>query len=219
MSGSPNAVTRDLFGPEMDPIPEVIPTQDVGGDRHNLTWWQLAGCGLMAPKAWAYVSSAGGLVAAAEMWNTRQVSTLHPVVVHAATGCYALVYSSAAPDKDGTSTPIGLQVVRQATPQLAYNAMLSSNWEVIASVKPAQPWVPSTAYDVGTVVISSSKLYICITAGTSAGRGGPSGTGTNITDGGAHWCYLSPASGYAAVAVVASSWGIPADMDFYVELG
>jgi len=51
-------------------------------------------------------------------------------------------------------------------------------------------WVALTAYTTGTLVTNDSgKLYICITAGTSASSGGPTGTTADITDGSAHWMY------------------------------
>ena len=50
-------------------------------------------------------------------------------------------------------------------------------------------WVNTTAYVVGDVVSNGSpmKLYVCITAGTSAGSGGPTTEADDITDGTAHW--------------------------------
>jgi hypothetical protein len=58
---------------------------------------------------------------------------------------------------------------------------------------PAQPeqWVAATAYAVGDEVKNGSYNYVCVTAGTSAGSGGPTGTGTSITDGTVVWDYDS----------------------------
>lgn len=56
-------------------------------------------------------------------------------------------------------------------------------------------WAPTTAY-VATVGAPSivtndgGRIYACTTGGTSAGSGGPTGTGTAITDGGAVWRFL-----------------------------
>lgn len=56
-------------------------------------------------------------------------------------------------------------------------------------------WAPSTAYSLNAVRINDSgKAYVCTTAGTSAGSGGPTGTGTGITDGTAVWSWV-PALG------------------------
>jgi len=56
----------------------------------------------------------------------------------------------------------------------------------------ALPWAASTAYKVGDRVINDSgKMYQCDTEGTSAGSGGPTGTGSNISDGTTQWDYVS----------------------------
>lgn len=53
-----------------------------------------------------------------------------------------------------------------------------------------QAWSASTYYPLGSWVINDSgKNYKCTSAGTSAGSGGPTGTGTGITDGTASWDY------------------------------
>mgnify|MGYP003111608154 CR=1 FL=1 len=58
----------------------------------------------------------------------------------------------------------------------------------------AIPWVASTAYVVGDLVENGGNIYTCDTAGTSAGSGGPSGTGANITDGSTRWDYVQTQS-------------------------
>lgn len=60
-----------------------------------------------------------------------------------------------------------------------------------ASVTPAAPWAPSTAYAVNAKVIVDGKTYNATTGGTSAASGtGPSGTGTSIADGTVVWSYF-----------------------------
>lgn len=54
----------------------------------------------------------------------------------------------------------------------------------------AVAWTASTAYEIGDIVSNDTgKLYTCVTAGTSAGSGGPTGTTAAITDGTAVWDY------------------------------
>ena len=55
----------------------------------------------------------------------------------------------------------------------------------------AAPWVASTPYVVGDRVLNGSKVYQCDTAGTSAGSGGPTGTGSDISDNSARWDYVT----------------------------
>ncbi|MBX7496743.1 hypothetical protein K3172_12830 [Qipengyuania sp. 6B39] len=52
-------------------------------------------------------------------------------------------------------------------------------------------WAASTAYTAGQYVNNGGNLYVCASGGTSAGSGGPTGTGTGITDGTVSWDYVS----------------------------
>jgi hypothetical protein len=52
-------------------------------------------------------------------------------------------------------------------------------------------WAPSTAVREGQERKNGSYLYTCTTAGTTAGSGGPTGTGTGIVDGTAEWDYTN----------------------------
>lgn len=62
----------------------------------------------------------------------------------------------------------------------------------------AMAWAASEAYSLGDYVTNDSgKLYVCSSAGTSAGSGGPTGTSTGITDGGAEWDYVQAATDMA----------------------
>lgn len=54
-------------------------------------------------------------------------------------------------------------------------------------------WQASKAYLLNQQVINGGNLYRCITAGTSASSGGPTGTGADITDGTAHWAHVGTA--------------------------
>jgi hypothetical protein len=59
----------------------------------------------------------------------------------------------------------------------------------------AQVWQASTAYSIGHRVVNGSNVYVCVTNGTSNSSGGPTGTGTNISDGTAAWDYVEDAVG------------------------
>lgn len=52
------------------------------------------------------------------------------------------------------------------------------------------PWTALTAYGVGAQVVLANKVYVATAAGTSASSGGPTGTGSSITDGTVTWTYL-----------------------------
>ena len=82
----------------------------------------------------------------------------------------------------------------------ATGQFIESGFTTTPTVATDTNWAASTAYTVGDVVVNDSdKVYTCDTAGTSAGSGGPTGTGSNITDGGARWDYLRTGSTYFKV--------------------
>jgi hypothetical protein len=56
-----------------------------------------------------------------------------------------------------------------------------------------EPWAASKAYVLNQQVVNGGNVYKCTTAGTSAASGGPTGTGTGITDSTAVWAYVNTA--------------------------
>ncbi len=82
----------------------------------------------------------------------------------------------------------------------ATGQFIESGFTTTPSVESDTAWQANTAYAVGDVVKNDSdKVYTCDTAGTSAGSGGPTGTGANITDGSARWDYTRTGSTYFKV--------------------
>lgn len=64
---------------------------------------------------------------------------------------------------------------------------------IAAALSPAA-WANTHGYLVGEYVKNDTapvKVYVCTQAGTSAGSGGPTGTGSSITDGTVKWAYVS----------------------------
>lgn len=59
-----------------------------------------------------------------------------------------------------------------------------------AAIATPTVWAGTTAYGIGNTVINSGRVYRCTTGGTSAASGGPSATGTGITDGTVTWAHL-----------------------------
>jgi len=77
-------------------------------------------------------------------------------------------------------------------------------------VKPAT-WVASTVYYQGQVVVGLDGVntYICQTGGTSAGSGGPTGSGyAPITDGGVTWWWYNKVRGELPSSTVVVSSGL-----------
>ena len=68
-------------------------------------------------------------------------------------------------------------------------------------------WAATTAYTVGNVRKNAGNVYECITAGTSAGSGGPTTTASDITDGTVHWRYLGAGAAIVDVPAQATETG------------
>lgn len=54
----------------------------------------------------------------------------------------------------------------------------------------SMPWAASTAVALNTQMHLGGNVYIVATAGTTASSGGPTGTGSGITDGTVTWNYV-----------------------------
>lgn len=63
-------------------------------------------------------------------------------------------------------------------------------------------WASTTAYSLGDFVRNggTQRVYVCTTAGTSAGSGGPTTTASAITDGTVVWRYVGEGTGKVEIA-------------------
>jgi TP901-1 family phage major tail protein len=55
-------------------------------------------------------------------------------------------------------------------------------------------WAINTVYTAGQARTNGGNIYICTTGGTSAGAGGPTGTGSSIADNTVTWAYHGPST-------------------------
>lgn len=74
----------------------------------------------------------------------------------------------------------------------------------------SQTWVASTAYVLIQQSNNGGNTYKVTTAGTSAGSGGPTGTGTGISDGSVVWDYVGP------VGMIVDNTNFAVGQDFLV---
>lgn len=113
---------------------------------------------------------------------------------------------------DGTLLPAGREVSVDVT--LERFATIAD-----ATLVPAGLWNTGTPYTVGTFVRTSTpRIYVCITAGTSAGAGtGPSGVGSDIVDGTVHWRYVGDGLAYIQVEAEAANTGVVAAAAFSIS--
>lgn len=79
--------------------------------------------------------------------------------------------------------------------ELAGNALAAVGatvgWAATTGGWNAPAWTIATAYTADTVRYNGTEVYICTIGGTSAGAGGPSGTGTAIIDGTVTWRWIA----------------------------
>jgi uncharacterized phage protein gp47/JayE len=76
-----------------------------------------------------------------------------------------------------------------------------------ATIAALTAWVATTAYTLGQRRTNSGQVYEVTTPGTSAGAGGPTGTGAAITDGTVVWKWLGAGTGAVDIAVEAQATG------------
>jgi hypothetical protein len=86
------------------------------------------------------------------------------------------------------------------------------NWHsaiASATLAAATAWASGTVYATGAVVKNDSptKIYYATMGGTSAGSGGPTGTGSVIPDNTVTWAYAGTGAAYAQVQATATVTG------------
>jgi len=114
--GFPSRIPRSSLGPTyQQKYPVNDSTKELSAQIANLFMWQLAGCNLTVPMAWAEIEVDAGDVStlgqSAEAWDT--VGAIVPVLTHPGVGRFTLTYATSYPDDSGNPIAIGL---RGATP-------------------------------------------------------------------------------------------------------
>lgn len=106
-------------------------------------------------------------------------------------GTPAVLTLSGFPKSDTSADNTGKAVAAIITDSDDNSVIISMTVGLNSTVAPA--WAGTTAYTAGQFVTNGANQYKCTTGGTSAGSGGPTGTGTGITDNTVTWDYYSPA--------------------------
>lgn len=104
-----------------------------------------------------------------------------------------------------TGTPLTVLNVGRKVKTSDTGALFEST--AAKTITAVSAWATGHAYVAGNRVTNNANVYQCITAGTSAGSGGPSGTSSNITDNTAHWEYLGAGTGAVDVPFEAVAAG------------
>lgn len=63
----------------------------------------------------------------------------------------------------------------------------------------ADAWAGTTPYALGDFASNDGSVWVCRTAGTSAGSGGPTGEDADVTDGTVHWRHVGGGLAFAQV--------------------
>jgi uncharacterized phage protein gp47/JayE len=127
------------------------------------------------------------------------------VGVSAITGTLPIAASSSTVTATLTGTPTTAVASGTVFAALSTGAQFKTTADTVIAILAA--WVNTTGYVVGARVTNSARAYQCITAGTSAGSGGPATTALDITDGTVHWRYLGEGTGAVDVAAKSVATG------------
>jgi hypothetical protein len=123
----------------------------------------------------------------------------------------------------GNPYPSYLSWSAVAADNAAANMPTGTMWYRTINYNGKSAWTPTTAYSLNEIVYNSNRFYKVTTAGTSAASGGPSGSGTGITDNEVVWNYEGSvymfatisASGVASPATVSNL--VPPMQAFWVK--
>lgn len=186
----------------------------------RVNWWIRAYC---RKEAWANPSGYNVLLADPTRYATNGASTTGDPIGAAAAGNGAMTQDGLHPSSrlaqymalsnlnalSGVIGNIPTTVARIADSSDGYDPINNPSGNFLEALA----WQPSTAYIAQNQnVANSGNVYRCKTGGTSAASGGPTGTGSSISDGstGLVWAYLRPvgssvfASGTAGTQTAAS---------------
>jgi hypothetical protein len=76
-----------------------------------------------------------------------------------------------------------------------------------ATLVTATAWTSGTVYALGTIRSNSGNIYVCSFPGTSAGSGGPTGTGRGSPTTPVEWDFVGPGVAYATSPATATATG------------
>jgi len=156
-------------------------------------------------------TSAGSISPATGAWN------IFPIAATSGTGAIGFVTQLTgltSPSSFTTNWPIvPAALIGNTTGCFGYIGMFQDMWMGSGSVAtgdsyPGAPnWTASTSYPTsGTQVTNGSNVYTLVTPGTSASSGGPTGTGTGITDGTCVWNFFSATLAYVQIGQYVFPW-------------
>lgn len=128
----------------------------------------------------------------------RDICAITGTVQEAATKSKVTLTATGTP---GTPLPAG-RIASVGLPAPRFDTLAD------ATITAVTAWAATHTYAVlGERATLGSRVYQVITPGVSAGSGGPTGTGLDITDGSVHWRYVGEGTGAIDVAAEAEKTG------------
>lgn len=121
MSGFPTRPDRNAFGQTMQNSGAVRdPSRHLDASTWNLMAWQVAGLGLLAPRAMLYFHGAASpaIIARAEAWNPLRAGSgvyADPAFTVNGTGDYTVAWPSSIPDELGASFALAFSFAQAFT--------------------------------------------------------------------------------------------------------
>lgn len=112
MPGFPNRPDLATFGPDAVNTRAIRdPSRELSASTFNLMKFQLAGIGIVQPRAFVKLTAADPtvLLGRAEAWNPRGLTSapfLNPEIVRVGTGNYDVTYASPVTDESGASVAL-----------------------------------------------------------------------------------------------------------------
>lgn len=158
-----------------------------------------------------------GIVAghARQQWEVQQgVNAAFDPDAADGAGLAALAAFSGTVKRSATKSTVELTLTGTATKTIGVGSIVSvagnSRFKTLeaGTLAAGTAWVALTAYVVGDIVTNNTRMYVCRTAGTAAGSGGPTTQAANIIDGTVHWRWMGDGAAYVQVAAEAETAGV-----------
>lgn len=114
---------------------------------------------------------------------------------------------------EASGTQVDVQLTGTPTTVIGVGKVVSNDQGVrfaldeAVTIVAAAAWAISTSYSVGDLVTNDSNIYVCTTSGTSAGAGGPTGTGDGIADNTVVWNFVGDGTGTVSGEFTAEETG------------
>lgn len=129
-----------------------------------------------------------------QIGTTAMASILAEITLNDPSGTVsgAVLTLSGFPKSDTSANNTGKALNARVRDSAANDRITGLDVGLNSTVAPS--WAASTSYTAGVYRANGANIYKCMTGGTSASSGGPTGTGSGITDGTVTWDWYCKAN-------------------------